>query len=182
MTQPEKTSTYKTQKAVKPAVEDIINATLQGEKKRGALEFAAFLQTVKMKPQWASGNSWTLSYKSKRVGYVKINDSTGDWELRVYNQYDPPFNELLAKESAEIQNFIMGNIKPCYKCGSLAPGVDAELLGKKMQFVCAIPVVFMTNPDAQFRAFAERLVVLRRDAIANNRVPNCWYVKMSARK
>jgi len=181
MAAPKKKSLYQTQKASKPSAEDVAGASLQGAEKQGALEFLAFIKTLKMTPQWASGNSWTFNYKNKRVGYFQMRGADNAWQLSLYSQYDAFFNDLVSQEAPEIREFIVANAKPCHQCGSLAPGVNITLLGKEFKNMCAIPCVLLKNPDAQFRGFAQRLVVLRRDAIANNRVPNCYYIKMSAR-
>ena len=61
-------SGYKEQKAVKPNIEDIIQILLKDDTKQAALDFVSFVKSLKMAPQWASTNSWTLSYNSTRVG------------------------------------------------------------------------------------------------------------------
>jgi len=104
-----KKSSYKEQKADKPKVEDGINNYLKDNKKQDAVEFVDYIKSLKMTPQWASTNSWALSYKSKRVGYIKINDKTGDWELWLYALYDDSFNEFVSKESADVKDYFSNN-------------------------------------------------------------------------
>jgi hypothetical protein len=175
-------SDYQKQKTVKPDVEDVIHALLKDEKKQAALDFVAFVKSMRMKPQWASTNSWTFSYKSKRVGYIKINESGGDWELWSYAQYDKYFQELAVKENSDIQNYIINNVLYCYKCSACAPGKNMVLLGKELKNICATPVFRVKNPNGAFCDFAKRLINLRREAIESERVPKVTYIAMKNRK
>lgn len=65
-------SHYAAQKAAKPDVRELIDLTCDGEVRTRALELLAFFQSLRMKPAWASTNSYALSYKGKRVGYFKL--------------------------------------------------------------------------------------------------------------
>ena len=65
-------SHYAAQKAAKPDVRELIELTCDGEVRTRALELLAFFQSLRMKPAWASTNSYALSYKGKRVGYFKL--------------------------------------------------------------------------------------------------------------
>ena len=174
-------SDYKEQKAAKPDIYDVIKACVKDDKKQDALDFADYIKSLRMKPQWASTNSWTLNYKSKRVGYIRVNESTGDWGLWLYSQYDEYFQELAIKESGEIQEFILNNIVYCYKCSRCAPGKDMILLGKDLKNICATPNIRLQNPNEEFREFAKKLIVLRRTAIENGRVPKVTYIAMKNR-
>jgi hypothetical protein len=173
---------YQEQKADKPNVEEVIESSLKDEKKLEALDFVAFVKSLRMKPQWSSTNSWTFSYKSKRVGYIKINETAGEWELWSYAQYDKYFHELVIKESGEIQDYIVNNVLYCYKCSACAPGKDMTLLGKDLKNICATPVFRVKNPNEAFCEFAKRLINLRREAIDGDRVPKVTYIAMKNRK
>ena len=54
-------SGYQEQKADKPNIEDVIQAILKDDRKQAAWDFVAFVKSLKMKPQWASTNSWAFS-------------------------------------------------------------------------------------------------------------------------
>ena len=175
-------SGYQEQKEDKPSIEDVIQAILKDDRKQAALDFVAFAKSLRMKPQWASTNSWAFSFKSKRVGYIKINESTDDWELWSYAQYDEYFQELVLKESGEIQDFIINNVLYCFHCSACTPGKDMVLLGKDLKNICATPIFRIKNPSAAFCDFAKSLMNLRREAIENNRVPKVTYIAMKNRK
>ena len=173
---------YKEQKTNKPKIEDVINNSLDGNRKQDALEFLAYIKSLKMTPQWASTNSWSLSYKSKRVGYIKINDTTRDWELWLNAQYDDNFNDLVSKENADVKDSFLNNIYYCFHCSACTPGKDIVFMGKELKNVCATPVIRVKNPNKSFLDFAQRQVVLRRSDIENNRVPKVTYIAMKNRK
>ena len=175
-------SNYKEQKTDKPQIEDVIQAVLKDGRKQAALDMAAFVKSLKMTPQWASTNSWALSYKSKRVGYIKMNEKDGDWQVFAYSQYDEHLQELLEKESDEIQAYILDNITYCYHCSACTPGKDMVLLGKDLKKICATPAFKLQNPNELYCEFVKRLIILRRTAIENNRVPKVTYIAMKNRK
>lgn len=177
-----KMANYQEQKANKPQIEDIINASLKDDRKQNAMDFLDFIKSMKMTPQWASTNSWALSYKSKRVGYIKINENTGDWELWLNSQYDEYFEELVSKENAEVKDYFLSNIYYCFNCSACTPGKDIVFLGKELKNVCATPVIRVKNPNKSFLGFARKQIVLRRSAIENNRVPKVIYIAMKNRK
>jgi len=175
-------SNYKEQKTAKPQIEDVIQAVLKDDRKQAALDMAAFVKSLKMTPQWASTNSWALSYKSKRVGYIKMNEKLGDWQVFAYSQYDEHLQELLEKESDEIQAYILDNITYCYHCSACTPGKDMVLLGKDLKKICGTPSFKLQNPNELYCEFVKKLIILRRTAIENNRVPKVTYIAMKRRK
>jgi len=173
---------YKEQKANKPQIEDVINPSVKDDAKQGVIDFLSYIKSLRMNPQWASTNSWALSYKSKRVGYIKINDNTGDWELWLYALYDENFNELVSKQNADVRDYFSNNIYYCFHCSACAPGKDIVFLGKELKNVCATPVIRVKNPNKSFLDFAQRQIALRRSDIENNRVPKVTYIAMKNRK
>lgn len=58
-------SHYAAQKAAKPDVRELIELTCDGEVRTRALELLAFFQSLRMKPAWASTNSYALSYQGQ---------------------------------------------------------------------------------------------------------------------
>ena len=54
-------SLYQVQKEINPKVEDVISDYLDGEMKRIALDFIAFLRTNKMNPAWTLTNLWKVT-------------------------------------------------------------------------------------------------------------------------
>ena len=58
---------YTEQKAIKPTIEDAIAECLDGVKKETALNFLAYLKSLKMTPRWSNANAWVVNYKSRGV-------------------------------------------------------------------------------------------------------------------
>lgn len=63
MSQENKDTLYQLQKAEKPKIETVIEATLSGERRKAAADFVLYVRSLRMTPQWASANSWAVSYK-----------------------------------------------------------------------------------------------------------------------
>ena len=175
-------SNYQEQKKLKPKPEDVIQASLKENMKQDALDFVAFVKSLRMNPQWASTNSWAFTYKSKRVGYIKINDNIGDWEVWLYAQYDDNFNALVSKENDDVKDYFLNNIYYCFNCSACTPGKDIVFLGKELKNVCATPVIRVKNPNYSFLEFGKRLIDLRRSDIAENKVPKVTYIAIKNRK
>lgn len=173
-------SEYQNQKAAKPKVEEVILDLVKEEHKQAALDFVGHIRSNKMTPAWATTNSWKYGYKSKRVGYFRINDD-GDWLLSIFSQYDNYLNELVSNESEEIKTFVKQQIGNNVPCGGCMPGVDRNSATKELKNICACNGINMTNPDESYCEFAKKLIALRRDAILNDRVPKCNYVKPADR-
>ena len=174
-----KTSKFEEQKETKPPIEAMINNYLSGKLKADAMDFVNFLRANKMTPQWASTNSYALSYKSRRVCIIKINE--GELALWLNTQYDDEFNACFAGEPEDMKNILLDRLVYCQSCGKCAPGHNASILGKQILKACYCPVIRLTNPNETELDCAKKLVLLRKTAIADNRAPKVMYVAMSKR-
>ena len=65
-------SVYQSQKITKPKPEDVAGDFLDAERFADMLNFVEFIRAKKIGIRWASGNSWALMYKSKKLGELKI--------------------------------------------------------------------------------------------------------------
>ncbi|MCL2363148.1 MAG: hypothetical protein FWC71_00620 [Defluviitaleaceae bacterium] len=65
-------SLFKAQKATKPKIETIITEWPDGDMKKNALDFVAWLRANKMSPTWVSANSWKSSYKGTGICRIKL--------------------------------------------------------------------------------------------------------------
>ena len=173
-------SEYENQKTAKPRVEDVILDLVKEKHRQAALDFIGYIRSNKMTPAWASTNSWKCSYKGKGVVYVKIN-CDGDWWLQLFSQYDMYLNELVSDETVEIRAYVKEHIGNYDPCGGCMPGVSRKSVNKEFKNLCACNSIQMSNPDGNLCEFAKKLIALRRDAILNNRVPKCNYIKPADR-
>lgn len=145
-------SHYAAQKAAKPDVRELIELTCDGEVRTRALELLAFFQSLRMKPAWASTNSYALSYKGKRVGYFKLG--RGDkfarncLDVQIYpiENYDAFLRGRTEDERALFcAEFGNSFVRPCRACGGCAPGLDVTVCGKTYTGVCQCSR-YITNP------------------------------------
>jgi len=160
-----KPSLYREQKKIKPKAEDIINALLDGDKRIRTQDFVAYVRSLKMSPVWASANSWAVSYKGKRVCYIKVSSNGSSWCMRPAVGYDDSFHIFAFNEN--LVNIMIGNIHFCGSCGKCAPGKSAEFWGQRFENVCYSPIDFQfNNPgDAELEC-VKKLVIYRRNEIA----------------
>lgn len=164
MVEKSKISVYQEQKKTKPKIEDIIYDLLKGNRKQDALDFVAYVKSLKMTPQWASANSWAVSYKNKRVCYIKVgNDS---WYIRPSVSYDSSYENFISSENLE--EVVWKNIHFCRRCGKCAPGKHETILGRAFDNVCYSIQLELHNPDATALNCAKKLVVFRRNVISIN--------------
>jgi hypothetical protein len=175
----DRVSAYQDQMNSKPRIDDLISKNLQGEPKAESQDFIEFIKAQKMTPQWYAADSFSVSYKNKRVCIIKIHD--GAWWIWSYTRYDEAFNASLTSEIAGIKELVMNNLVFCCRCGQCAPGEDVHLLGNSLHGVCRMPVIRFENPDHDTVNYAKRLVTLRRHAIANNEVPKVSYISVKKR-
>lgn len=157
-------ATLKTQK---PRVEDVINAVLSGGRRETALAFVAFLKSLHMTPQWASANSWAVSYKGKRVCYIKISNHAdgASWYIRPAVQYSAALDAFCRAE--QLVPLMLKNVHYCVACGRCAPGKTAVFFGMQLDNVCCAPIDFeFHDPDAEALESAKKLVIFARQQIA----------------
>jgi len=81
-------STYAEQKIKKPKIEDVAMDFLDEKRTADILDLAGFLKANKIGARWASANSWTLVFKGKRLGSVKIYYIDAEYE-RLFGKSNP---------------------------------------------------------------------------------------------
>lgn len=174
-----KISKYQEQKKNKPKIEDVINDNLCGHLKNVAIDFVDFLRANKISPRWASTNSYASSYKGRRVCIIKINKD--ELALWLNTQYNDEFNTCFTAEDNDMQNTLLSKLVYCSYCGKCAPGHSVSVLGKEIKNACYCPVIRLINPSEMELDCAKKLVLLRKDAIAEKKAPKVMYVAMSKR-
>ena len=164
MSEQSKVSLYQEQKKIRPKIEDVIQDYLDNNKLKSALDFIFFLKSNKMPPQWASADSWSVSYKNKRVCYIKLGN--GSWRIVHSGDYDSGYENCMFSEG--LKEYIWNNVCFCRNCAGCAPGIHATILGKEFDHVCFCGKFQFTNPDAEALHCSKRLVDVRKNAILGN--------------
>lgn len=173
-------SEYEEQKKDKPDIDELIERLLRGRQREAAVDFVTFLRSNKMSPRWGAINSYNLGYKGRRVCIIKIAEN--HFELRINTQYNEQFNSCFSEESEQIRQYLRDSVTYCFGCGECKPGVTMELLGVTVENACMNPVIKMENPDDEKLAPARRLVLLRREMIAEGKAPRVTYISVKKRR
>lgn len=168
------------QKVEKQQIDILIQQLLQGNEKESAEDFVGFLRANKLEPKWGAKNSYNVKYKAKRVCIIKINEDQLD--LRLGTQYDEAYNDYFSDDDEETKQYLYDSITYCFGCGTCKPGITGNILGREVENACFNPVIQMVNPQKRKLELAKRLVLLRKEAIADDRAPKTTYIAASKRK
>lgn len=154
-------------KKTKSQAEGQINSLLTGERKQNALDFVTYVKSLRMTPQWASENSWAVSYKGKRVCYIKLckKPEENTWYIRPAVQYDEALRDFCREE--QLEEIMLKNVHYCVGCGKCKPGTTVIFFEKELKHVCSSPIDFeFHNPDVDALQCVKKLVEYRRGKIA----------------
>lgn len=161
-------------KKAKPQAEEEINVLLTGERQRSALEFVSYVRSLRMTPQWTSTNSWAVSYKGKRVCYIKLvmrQDENG-WYIRPAVRYNEELRDFCREE--HLEDIMLDNVHFCVGCGKCKPGTTAMFFDKELKHVCSSPIDFeFHNPNVEALECAKKLVEYRRTEIVGEMQCSC---------
>ena len=154
-------------KKSKPQAEEEINALLTGERQQNALDFVSYMKSLRMTPQWTSANSWAVSYKGKRVCYIKlvIRQEENAWYIRPAVRYNDELREFCMEE--RLEDIMLKNVHYCVGCGKCKPGMTVTFFDNELKHVCSSPIDFeFHNPGAEVLECAKKMVEYRRAEIA----------------
>jgi len=151
-------SLYQEQKKLRPKLEDVLSEYLSGDIRKTALNFAAWLKTIKMTPQWGSGNSWKLSYKSKAIGYIKLND--GSWYVCPAGNHHWGYDDFIGNEV--FKELILRSVKPCTNCGPCAPGKSLAVCGEELDCTCGWFTIRFCDPGPDDLEKIKQLIDIRK--------------------
>lgn len=149
-------------------VDEVIRSVLSGTHQALALDFVSFLKSLRMTPQWASHNSWAVSYKGKRVCYIKISEKSSEvtWYIRPSLKYDDALDTFCRAE--ELVSYMLKNVHFCVACGRCAPGKTVTFFGQRLEHVCCAPIDFeFHNPSKEELECVKKLVIYSRKSIAS---------------
>jgi len=127
------------QAKVKPKIEDIIATNLDGDMKRIALDFIAYLRVNKLNPVKTSAYCWKVNYKGKRIFTININKQS--WFVLPYFDYINDFEDFVLENG--LQNVYWDNIyycvagRGCNPKKSCAGGTTTIFFGKEIKGICS---------------------------------------------
>jgi len=172
---------YNEQKEIKPLIEDVIPECLDGDMKKNALDFVAYLRANKMKPVHDRINTWKATCKGKVIFYINLrqtethqNNRTPFWDgkywnMRIYLDHMNLYEKQIIDEG--MQNLIWDNLNYCKKCVG-ADGVNKPklctktitVLGKEINNFGCWPLICAHNPDEATINGIKRLLELEKRA------------------
>ena len=180
-------SLYKTQKKIKPKIEDIYSECLAGDTKQTALDFVAYMRENKMAPVWASANSWKCSCKGKGICYIRTHGTawnhTSDlasWSVTLYGDYiyGDAVNRYYDFVVNENYQDIIWNTRALKKCHRCQPqkcaaagtedgfaGFSMVFFGKTFENVCRNGDTSFSDPDARTIAYIKGAIEILRSTI-----------------
>ena len=184
------------QKKTRPQIENIIPEFMDGDMKRSALDFAAWLRENKMSPGWAGfTNAWKAANKGRTICYIKLGAGSGASNIRNNIWVVAPFLENLDKYEDKVigenlQGLLWDNVFYCvqkpkeslppeeirhyaltYPCNiwNCAPGKDMTVCGKELTNICRNgnrQHFWFHDPDEKTLNAIKRLLELEKEARA----------------
>ena len=167
-------STYQSQKAAKPTPEDMAVEILDAERAAAMLNLVDFIRANKIGIQWASSNSWTLRYKAKVLGSLKIYtgiknvparpDLHGTWFFCHHRDY---LDHYYGMEDSDLKTFIFDNIyaRNCGNCICTSIDPNEEKAGYMNPTGCGCWPLRVYNPAGETLENTKRLIEFRMNCI-----------------
>jgi len=176
----------RTQKVNKPKIEDVIPVYLDGDMRKIALDFAAYMRENKMQPVWCLSNAWKAVYKGKCICYIRMPSGPYDnqfdqprmpegdrsrnfWVVTPYLNHISEYEWVIMEEG--LHDLISENL---YRCNSCHPDRDdcalhrkdtRTILGNEVNGLCwGRPAYWFWNPGEAEINCIKRLLELEKKA------------------
>ena len=187
-----KLSLAQQQRITKPLIEDVIPEYLDGDMKKNALNFIAYLRANRMKPLWHGLNTWKANDKGTGLYSIMLCEGDGEgwgyygrprpkilpsWVVSPWLVHMCEYEESILSEG--LQNLIWDNVfycvhspgqsgKGCSSNKGCAGGHDVTILGKEFKGLCRCrPHASVLDPDEAAIHGIKRLLELERKARKN---------------
>jgi len=151
-------SVAQVQMKIKPKIEEMIPQLLDGEIKKTAEAFLAYLKGKKHAPQYGSFNSWKISYKGKMLCYIKI---VGDsWSVAFHlDSFADGFSDRFKKAMQD-------NLAPCTAClKACRKGIEVKVFEKQFANICHYWSIRFVNPTAETLEYVKELIEYRKGLV-----------------
>ena len=132
------------QKVVKPRIEDVIPAYLEGDAKTLALDFIAYMRENKLQPTWMSHNTWKASYKRRNICFIRLPKNNMPYDYWAVHPHISRWNKFISNYDvfkdqiidSGTRSIVWDNVNICRNCANCAPGWDMSILGREFTNVC----------------------------------------------
>jgi len=160
------------QRKPKPKIEDVISEYLDGDMKKVALDFVAYLRENKINPLWSGiNNRWKAVYKCKVLYYINLGRE--EWIVVPYLLNMDKYEQSIRNE--ELESIILDNIAYCTSCPRYReihsvskpcfPGLTKTILGQEINGICfGRPLTWVYNPDEAKLNGIKKLLEFEKEA------------------
>jgi len=172
----------RTQKTEKPPIEDVIPKYLDGNIKKDALNFVAYLQENKMKLVWAVANGWKILHKGKVIGYIRLPlheshfrnlrqsdemDWKKSWVFTPYLHNMNKYEDLIINEN--LREFILSGLHYCMPCPHRFCVTERVVFGNSIKNLCIGDLyggmaLWYVNPTETEIGYIKKLLELEKQA------------------
>jgi len=172
----------RTQKIEKPQIESVIPQYLDGDIKKTALDFVAYLRGNKFNFVWAVANGWKATYKGKVICYIRLplheshfrnlKQSEGtewqnSWVFTPYLHNMNKYEELVINEN--LQEFVLSGLHYCMPCPHRFCATERTILGKSIKNLCQGDLyggmaLWYVNPNETEIGYLKRLLEMEKQA------------------
>lgn len=166
-------SFFDEQKKNKPLPRSLIEQLSNEAWREVGLDFLEYLAGLRTNPSWYATNSYSVSFKGKRVCLIRIDPPSyprGDRLLIHINDFEKQTIEAhLAEITEEEKRHYFDGIRHCGRCADCAPGVTLMIGGVAMDEMCGRHPERLhfsyRNPTAEQLCAIKELIALRRQSI-----------------
>lgn len=164
-------SQFKMEKLTKPKPEDVANDFLDAKKTSAMFNLVEFIRSKKIGIQWASSEAWSLNYKGKKLGSLKIGaryDSCDEiahsWHFRHHRSYLDCYYNM---EDCELKSFVFEHIyaKCCGNCIATNGTPNEIKAGYMNPTDCGCWPLRIYNPDGNALEYTKQLIEFRMECI-----------------
>ena len=158
-------------------IENSIMEILNGEARKNALNFAAYLRANGMlfergKGYWADKHYYMIKYNGEYVCFILINggeDNTEPEGWVVWSDDSGADWFACATPDEHLKETAWKNIDVCANCGGCKHpgGRRRTIFGKAFDNVCLTAMSF-NNPNARTLEYVKKIIELRKSAILGN--------------
>ena len=173
-------SIFDEQKQSKPSSRSLIDQLADKEVRDAGIEFLEYLSGLRSNPSWYATNSFSFSYKGKRVGLLRIDlnyRGGGDrLEIRLYAPVLTVLEQCLNEKSGDEKSLYCDAVVRCGNCGQdCAPGKTVTAGGITLSGICRHLGAgnrfgfYYTNPIHKHLGAIKDIIEIRRQTIAEGR-------------
>jgi len=174
-----KKSVKTVQKKEKPKIEIVASVVLEKKCFADLLTIVDFIKSKDIVIRWDYRNTWVMSFKRKRVCYIKITKNS--WCLLFFGNYAEGYKHFLTSE--KLKDMVWENVCHCHCCVQCNPlGMNATIAGKEFNQVCQNCNLRFENATGEYLDCIKLIILWRLNQITEKKAVNEEHINMKNRK